>query len=92
MKMNICKDICCFYIFDIQMLVVYKSICAKRKIIWRRLKNRLAENGISFSAKRFLHVTSLPGQAFVHVKVSRDEEEVCSKPSRRVAVTNSRIS
>jgi hypothetical protein len=39
------------YIFDIQMLVVYKSICAKRKIIWRRLKNRLAENGISFSVE-----------------------------------------
>lgn len=51
MKMNICKDICCFYIFDIQMLVVYKSICAKRKIIWRRLKNGLAENGISFSVE-----------------------------------------
>jgi hypothetical protein len=39
------------YVFDIQMLVVYKSVCAKRKIIWRRLKNRLAENGISFSVE-----------------------------------------
>ena len=59
MGMNICKDVCYSYVFDIQMLVVYKSICAKRKIIWRRLKNRLAENGIPFSAKRFLYVTFL---------------------------------
>lgn len=57
--MNICKDIYCFYIFDIQMLVVYKSICAKRKIIWRRLKNRLAENGIPFSAKRFFNLRQM---------------------------------
>lgn len=38
------------------------------------------------------YVAFLPVEPFVYVDVSRDKEEVCGEPSRRVAVTDSRIS